>query len=74
MRSQVSDTNKKGFSQLAEYATYIIEELDSDTSSSGSDSIAAGKVVEERSYYRITARGVGITASSEVILQTVYKQ
>lgn len=70
MRSQIENADKKGFQQLQSYATYIIEKLDTESMSGSGE---AGDRVEERSFYRITARGVGITASSEVILQTVYK-
>lgn len=71
MRSQVSDSNKKGFDQLSGYATYIIEEV---AASSTDDSKEAGKAVDERRYYRITARAVGLSSSSEVLLQSVYKR
>lgn len=71
MRSQVEDNNNRGFQQLHGYATYIIEKLDS--VEPNNDSAEAGNQFEEQSYYRITARGIGLTASSEVMLQSVYK-
>jgi type IV pilus assembly protein PilX len=71
MRSQVTDSDKKGFSQLSAFATYIIEEL---AASAPDDSKEAGKAKEQRRYYRITARAVGLSSSSEVKLQSVYKR
>lgn len=71
MRSQVTDSDKKGFSQLAAFSTYIIEEV---AASAPDDSKEAGKAVDNRRYYRITARAVGLSSSSEVKLQSVYKR
>lgn len=71
MRSQIDDSSKKGFGQLSSYATYIIEEL---VASAPDDSKEVGKAIEQRRYYRITARAVGLSSSSEVILQSVYKR
>lgn len=71
MRSQVSDADKKGFGQLASFATYIVEEL---AATAPDDSKEAGKAIEKRRYYRITARAVGLSSSSEVKLQSIYKR
>ncbi|MGB0664880.1 MAG: pilus assembly PilX family protein [Pontibacterium sp.] len=60
-----------GFSQLSAMPEYIIEEL---AAVSQDDSLEAGKAIEERKFYRITARAVGMTGSSEVILQSMYKR
>ncbi|HFD13100.1 MAG TPA: pilus assembly protein PilX [Crenotrichaceae bacterium] len=50
---------------------YIIEELADVVDSSGSLEAALPKV---SAYYRVTARGSGTTATSQVILQSVFKR
>ncbi|MGB0467588.1 MAG: pilus assembly PilX family protein [Pontibacterium sp.] len=71
MRSQITEADDKGFGQLSVYATYIIEEI---AATAQDDSKEAGKAVEDRRYYRITARAQGLTSSTKVTLQSIYKR
>lgn len=58
--------------EVATPPSFIIEEL-APVSESG-DSLASDRPVSESRLYRITARGVGGTTNTVVMLQTIYKR
>lgn len=60
-----------GFDNLATQPQYIIEEYHTATSGQ-SIAIGNGETTMQRVFHRITARGVGITSSSEVFLQSTF--
>jgi type IV pilus assembly protein PilX len=60
-----------GFSELNSTAAYIIEDL---AAASSNDSLEAGVPVDNKRYYRITARAEGLSSTTAVMLQTVYKR
>ena len=60
-----------GFQELDDSATYIIENI---ADASASDSLELSVPKDDKRYYRVTSRAVGLTGSSEVMLQTVYKR
>lgn len=58
-------------SGLAEDPVYIIEQMESELES---ESLEASQSADTQTYYRITARAVGSTATAVVILQTIYRR
>ncbi len=56
---------------VAEKPRYVIEKLESVAESA---SLEVGQAVDNDEYYRITARAVGGTTTSQVILQSIYKR
>lgn len=60
-----------GFQELADSSAYIVEDL---AAAASSDSLEVGVPVDNKRFYRVTSRAVGLTGSSEVMLQTVYKR
>lgn len=60
-----------GFGELSDSSAYIVEDL---AAASASDSLEVGVPIDDKRYYRVTSRAVGLTGSSEVMLQTVYKR
>ncbi|WP_415897097.1 PilX N-terminal domain-containing pilus assembly protein [Neptuniibacter sp. QD72_48] len=69
--SAVRSYTGNGFSELAAPSAYILEDL---AAASSSDSLEVGVPVDKKRFYRVTSRAVGLTGSSEVMLQTVYKR
>lgn len=60
-----------GFDELNSTAAYIVEDL---AAAASSDSLEAGVAVDNKRYYRVTARAEGLSDTTVVILQTVYKR
>lgn len=60
-----------GFDELNTQAAYIIESLVAD---SAAETYDPTEIVDNKRFYRITARSEGLSGASEVILQTVYKR
>jgi type IV pilus assembly protein PilX len=58
-----------GFDSLP--AAYIIEDI---AAASNSDSLEVGVPVDDKRYYRVTARAEGMSSTTAVMLQTVYKR
>jgi len=72
--SAVRSYSGPGFDELeANGAAYILENI---ASASDSDSLVrgGGNAVDNKRFYRITARGEGMSNTTEVILQSVYKR
>ncbi|MEM5536736.1 PilX N-terminal domain-containing pilus assembly protein [Neptuniibacter pectenicola] len=69
--SAVISYSGAGFDELSSSAAYIIEDL---AAASASDSLEVGVPVDNKRYYRVTARATGLSNTTSVILQTVYKR
>ncbi len=69
--SAVASYDGPGFDELSAPAAYIIEDL---ATASASDSLEVGVPVDNKRYYRVTSRAQGLSDTTEVILQTVYKR
>lgn len=60
-----------GFDELNSTAAYIVEDL---AAAATSDSLETGVAVDNKRYYRVTSRAEGLSDTTVVILQTVYKR
>jgi type IV pilus assembly protein PilX len=69
--SAVVSYSGPGFDELSVPAAYIIEDL---AAASDSDSLEVGVPVDNKRYYRVTARATGLSDTTAVMLQTVYKR
>lgn len=69
--SAVVSYDGPGFDELSLPAAYIIEDL---ATATNTDSLEVGDPVDKKRYYRVTARAQGLSDTTEVILQTVYKR
>jgi type IV pilus assembly protein PilX len=69
--SAVISYSGPGFDELNSTAAYIIEDL---AAASDSDSLEVGVPVDNKRYYRITSRAEGLSDTTSVMLQTVYKR
>lgn len=69
--SDVRSYSGAGFGELAGSSAYIVEDL---AAAASSDSLEVGTPADTKRFYRVTGRAVGLTSSSEVIVQSVYKR
>jgi type IV pilus assembly protein PilX len=69
--TEVRDYSGSGFNELADNSSYIIEDL---AAAASSDSLEVGVPSDTKRYYRVTARAEGLSNTTEVIIQTVYKR
>ena len=60
-----------GFDELANPSAYIIEDL---AAAASSDSLEVGVPTDTKRFYRVTSRAEGLSDTTEVIIQTVYKR
>ena len=60
-----------GFDELASSSAFIIEDL---AAASASDSLEVGVPSDNKRFYRVTARAEGLSSTTAVVLQTVYKR
>lgn len=67
----VSSYDGPGFGELNATAAFIVEDL---AAASSSDSLEVGVPVDNKRYYRVTARAEGLSDKTVVLLQTVYKR
>ena len=69
--TEVRDYSGSGFNELADNSSYIIEDL---AAAAASDSLEVGVPADTTRFYRVTSRAEGLTDTTEVIIQTVYKR
>jgi type IV pilus assembly protein PilX len=62
-----------GFGNLADNPKYVLEELPPPIPQTGSSLEAGTAIRDAPKYYRVTARGVGMTGKAVVILQSVVR-
>lgn len=69
--SAVRSYSGSGFDELASPSAYIIEDL---AAAASSDSLELGVPADTKRFYRVTSRAEGLSDTTEVMIQTVYKR
>jgi len=69
--NEVVEVSSTSFNDLSTKPAYIIEDL---AAAGSEDSLELGSAADTSRFYRVTARSTGLTTSTVVILQSVYKR